>query len=198
MVDCTNCSKLAPVGNNALEYNDPSENSERNTGQYSSITATKHTTANPKASAQRRIRRILRWARSRGLSNTSPFWAMNASRRSWNCLICWRSAVSTCNEDMDTLDCRVTRLRDRMAPAMEVNANHGRHSCTHASYGFLRNNIAMAMPKLRNKRHSHTTIHAERAMSVYRYRCCERATVMAGLMALSSFNGSPPRVRMPS
>ncbi len=66
VADCTNCSKLAPVGNNALEYNDPSENSERNTGQYSSITATKHTTANPKAPAQRRIRRILRWARSRG------------------------------------------------------------------------------------------------------------------------------------
>jgi len=33
VADCTSCVKLAPVGSNTSEYNDPPENIERNTGR---------------------------------------------------------------------------------------------------------------------------------------------------------------------
>ena len=93
---------------------------------------------------------------SSGLSSTLPCWDWNASRRSWNCLICWLSANKTCRDDAATFDCLATRLRDFMFPAISAKASHGRHNCTHASYGFLPNIMDMAMPKLRSSLHSQT------------------------------------------
>ena len=88
-------------------------------------------------------------------------------------------ANKTCRDDAATFDCLATRLRDFMFPAISAKASHGRHNCTHASYGFLPNIMAMAMPKLRSSLHSQTINQDDMARSVYRYRCWERCTVIA-------------------
>ena len=168
VADCTGCVKLAPVGSNTSEYNDPPENIERNTGQYITAMAAKHTSAITTAALQRYMVRIRRWARSSGLSSTLSCWDWNASRRSWNCLICRLSANKTCRDDAVTFDCLATSLRDFMFPAISAKASHGRHNCTHASYGFLPNIMAMAMPKLRSSLHSQTINQDDMARSVYR------------------------------